>query len=105
MDYKDICTSVAKELDIPADIITYVYRLYWKFIRTTIKELPLKEDLTEEEFSKLRTCFNIPSLGKLTCTYDKYLRAKKRNEYMLKLKERYGYKENKTNVHQDSDYS
>ena len=34
--------------------------------------------LSEEEFSKYRTNINIPSLGKLYCTYDRFLRVKKR---------------------------
>ena len=52
------------------------YQLYWNFFRKSIEALPLKEDLTKEEFSKLKTSFNIPYLGKFSCTYDRYLRMK-----------------------------
>lgn len=60
------------ELDLPIETIQQVYKSYWKFIRTKIEELPLKEDLDEETFSRLRTNFNIPKLGKLHCTYPRY---------------------------------
>ena len=72
MNYSDILKQVSDELELPLDVVKLAYESNWKFIRETIKDLPLKEDLTEEEFSKLQTNFNIPSLGKLTCTYDRF---------------------------------
>ena len=59
-------------LGLPIDEIREVYKADWKFIRSKIEELPLKEDLSEEDFNRLKTNFNIPNLGKLYCTYDKY---------------------------------
>ena len=38
-------------------------------------------NLSEEEFNKLKTNFNIVSLGKLSCTYDRYKRIKLREKY------------------------
>lgn len=75
---KDIILKVSNTLGIPPDVVEKVYKAYWLYIKTTIQALPLKECLTEEEFSKLRTNFNIPSLGKLNCTFDKYKGTKKR---------------------------
>ena len=46
---KDIILSVSKDLEISPDVVEKVYRAYWLYIKTTIKALPLKEDLTEEE--------------------------------------------------------
>ena len=40
-----------------------------------------QEDLTEEQFKEYRTSFNIPSLGKFTCSYDRMLNVKKSKEY------------------------
>lgn len=62
------------------------YESHWLFIRESIKALPLKEDLSEEEFKKLKTNFNIPSLGKLTCTYERMLGVRKRFEHIKKLR-------------------
>lgn len=90
MRYEDILNKVATDLNIPVEVVRLVYKSYWKFIRQTIQSLPLKDNLSEEEFSKLRTNFNIPSLGKLSCTFDRMTRVKKRFEYIKKLR-----KENK----------
>ena len=84
---KDIILSVSKDLGISPDVVEKVYKAYWLYIKTTIEALPLKEDLTEEEFSKLRTNFNIGSLGKLFVTYKHYVGVKKRFEYLRKIGE------------------
>ena len=73
--------KVAEEMNIPVEVVEFAYKSYWKFIRKTIQELPLKEDLSEEEFNKLKTNFNIVSLGKLSCTYDRYKRIILREKY------------------------
>lgn len=73
--------EVAEKMNIPVEVVEFAYKSYWKFIRKTIQELPLKEDLSEEEFAKLKTNFNIVSLGKLTCNYDRYKRLKLREKY------------------------
>ena len=80
----DLYLKVSKEMDIPVEVEEEAYKSYWKFIRHTIQELPLKNDLTEEEFAKLKTNFNIVSLGKLACTYDRYIRKKQQLEYRNK---------------------
>lgn len=86
MSYQEILNKVAKELNIPLEVVKLAYESYWAFIRETIINLPLKEDLSEEDFHKLRTNFNIPSLGKLTCTYDRMIGVKKRFEYINKIR-------------------
>ena len=73
--------QVAEEMNIPVEVVKEAYLSYWKFIRKTIQELPLKDDLSEEEFAKLRTNFNIVSLGKLSCDYDRYIKLKQREKY------------------------
>lgn len=79
---KNLYKEVAEELNIPVEVVEVAYKTYWKFIRKTIQELPLKEDLSEEEFAKLKTNFNIVSLGKLACTYDRFLKKKEQLKYI-----------------------
>lgn len=93
MSYYDIVGKVSKELDIPVEVVDKAYKSYWKFIKETIQALPLKEDIDEEEFSKLRTNFNIPSLGKLSCTYNRMIGVKKRFEHIKRLKNNDKHKE------------
>lgn len=88
MDYNSLVTQVSKELDLPFRVVDKVYRSYWKSIRDTIQGLPLKDDIPKEEFQKLRTNFNIPSLGKLSCTYDRVKRVKERYRYIRNLREK-----------------
>ena len=83
---KDIYLNVSKTLRISPDVVEKVYKAYWLYIKTTIEALPLKKDLTEDEFSKLKTNFNIPSLGKFNCTIDKYKGIKSRFNLIKKLR-------------------
>ncbi len=88
---KEIILDISRNLDISPNVIEKVYKAYWSFIKETIQALPLKDNLSEEEFLTLKTNFNVPSLGKLTCTLDKYNRVKKR----FKLIENFRNAENK----------
>lgn len=88
MTYQEIINRVSEENNIPKEIVDKAYKGYWSFIKTFIEDLPLKENLSEEDFSKLRTNFNIPSLGKLTCTYDRYKRVKDKFKYIQNLRKR-----------------
>ena len=87
MNYPDIIGKVSQEMGLPPEVVDTAYKSYWKFIKQTIQSLPLKDDISEEEFAKLRTNFNIPSLGKLTCTFDRVVGVKKRFKYIKRLRE------------------
>lgn len=82
-----VINRLARELNLPSEVISRTYKAYWLFIRETVQGLPLKENLKEEEFSRLRTNFNIPKLGKLTCTYQRYKGVKKKQELMKRRKD------------------
>ena len=83
---KDILNNVSRTLGISPDVIEKVYKAYWSYIKTTIEALPLKDNLNEEEFLKLRTNFNVPSLGKLYVTWNRFVGCKKRYELIKKLR-------------------
>ncbi len=87
MKYSDIVTQIAQELNLPPEVVDAAYKSYWMFIKQTIQSLPLKEDINEEEFTRLRTNFNIGSLGKLCVTYKHYVGVKKRWEYLKRMRE------------------
>lgn len=94
---KEIYEEVAKKLELPVEVVEATYENYWKFFKTKIEELPLKSNLTEEEFKKLKTSFNVPSVGKFFITWPHY---KKINDTVRKY---YEDKENKALVQQNSD--
>lgn len=76
---------VAKEFGLDPEVVKAAYLSQWQFIRNTIGALPLKEELSEEEFNQLRTNFNLPSLGKLYTTFDKVQKTKRRAQYLKEL--------------------
>ena len=69
MTYEEIISRVSAETGLTTRLVDRTYKAYWKVIREYIKSLPLKEDLTDEEFMQLRPNINLPSLGKLNVTY------------------------------------
>lgn len=85
--FQEVIEKVSIEKGLPKEVVLVAYRSYWEFIKKTIQELNLKEDITEEEFNQLRTNFNIPSIGKLYITWDKLINVKKRRLYLQKIKE------------------
>ena len=88
MKHEDILREVAQELNLPFEVVKESYLKSWEFIKTTIEVLPLKEELSEEEFKKLRVSFNLPSLGKFYTDYQKMTGVKEQFLYSLKLKKR-----------------
>ena len=93
MIYSEAIKQVSTELELPPKVVKEAYESLWTFIRNNIKALPLKEDLSKEEFDKLRTNFNIPSIGKLSCTYDRMIGVKKRFEHIRRLRDDYNNQE------------
>ena len=88
MKYSDIISKVSKELNLPRELVENTYKAYWIFIRDTIEELPLKTGLTQDEYMNLRTNINIPSLGKLNCTYNRYLGIRNRFNIINKIRQK-----------------
>lgn len=76
MTFKQIIKQVAKELNLPEDLVRNTYKSYWKVIRQIIESNNIKYSkdsiLTANEFNNKQMNINIPSIGKLNCTYDKY---------------------------------
>lgn len=90
--------GAAHELGLPSELVEKTYKAYWLAIKQAAQALPLKEELTEEDFSKLRASFNIPSLGKLYSSYSRVQGVKRRFNYLQQIKNNACNKEDKTNV-------
>ena len=88
MKYSDIISKVSKELNLPRELVENTYKAYWIFIRDTIEELPLKTELTQKEYGNLKTNINIPSLGKLHCTYNRYIGIRNRFNIINKIRQK-----------------
>ena len=86
MIYSEAIKQVSTELGLPPQVVKEAYESFWTYIRNNIKALPLKEDLSKEEFDKLRTNFNIPSIGKMSVTWERYLGKKKQWELLNSMR-------------------
>lgn len=78
MTYNEIIAQVAKSTGLSKKLVDKIYRAYWWAVKEYIKNLPLKEDLSDEEFLKLRPNVNIPSIGKFYVTLERYRKVKAR---------------------------
>lgn len=85
MTLEEIYAKVSEELGIPKKEIAKIYGSYWRAIKEYIATMPLKDDLSDDVFSMLKPNINIPSLGKMHVTLDRYRRVKRVNE---QIKER-----------------
>ena len=76
MTFKQIIEQVAKELDLPETLVLNTYKSYWKTIKHIIENQDIKSLdntlITEQQFNDKIVNINIPSIGKLYCTYDSY---------------------------------
>ena len=92
MILKQIIKQVAKELDLPEDLVRNTYKSYWKVIKQIVESNNIKPSnnsmLTTKEFNNMQMNINIPSIGKLNCTYDKYQNTIARFNLINKIKRR-----------------
>ena len=65
MTYDEIVLEVSERLGLSKELVNKKYKAYWKSVKEHITSMPLKKDLSDEEFMKLQPNVNIPSLGKL----------------------------------------
>ena len=72
MTYEEIISGVSDSTGLSQRLVHKTYKAYWRAVREHIASLPLKEDLTDEEFLRLKPNVNIPSIGKLYVTLDRY---------------------------------
>lgn len=91
MEYNEIIAKVAESTGLSFRLVDRTYRAYWRSVREHVSSLPLKEDLTDEEFMQLQPNVNIPSIGKLNVTLQRYRNMKKMHNIR---KEIYNVKDN-----------
>lgn len=80
MRYEEMVSRVADSMGLSKKLVDRTYKSYWKVVREHIVALPLKQNLSDEEFLQLRPNVNIPSIGKLFVTLDRYRSIKRHFE-------------------------
>ena len=69
-----IYRKAAQMLGMPEELIKKIYTEYWKEIRRLVTQDKIVEGMSEEEFNRTKRNVTIQGLGKLSCTYQQYLR-------------------------------
>jgi hypothetical protein len=80
MTPKEIAYKAAIKINLPPEYVWEVYKSYWQFIRHYISSLNIKDLHSEEDFNKLRTNINVPSLGKFHLDWERIQNKRKENE-------------------------
>jgi len=86
MTYDEIISKVAESTGYSKKLVDRTYKAYWRAIRDYVTAMPFKQDLTDEEFLALRPNVNIPSIGKLYVSLNKYKRLKRQGEILKEKK-------------------
>lgn len=76
---KDLIKKVSSDLNVEYDVVEDVYNKYFSFIKINIEKNNIINIDTEEDLLKIKTNFNLPTLGKIGCSMKK-IRAQK-NKY------------------------
>lgn len=90
-----IYQKVANKLDLPIEVVKAAYNSFWLYIKNNIQQLSLR-NISETEFNRLSTSFNLPSLGKIYSTYKKVLGTNK--SILIKSQKYAQNKKNNPNV-------
>lgn len=77
--------ELSEKYDIDLAIIKKIISSPYDFIQKKTKELNFIDDLTREEFDKMKKNFNIPGLGKLYASYYLYNEIQKKKKKKLGL--------------------
>lgn len=68
-------------MGISPKLVLLIYKSYWKFIKDSIHGLEL-EEMTEKDFGKTPTNFNITYIGKLYTNIEKVQKYKRKLKYL-----------------------
>lgn len=72
---KLIYQKIANRLGFSDGDVEFAYNSYWQFFKDRMSELPVNEDLSEDEFNKRVRSISIYGIGKIFVPYKNYKRA------------------------------
>ena len=72
-----MCKQYADENGLPYEDVREIYKLFFEYLRDTIREYDVYADYTREEISKKFPKFHIPGIGSFYFDYIRYLRNRK----------------------------
>jgi phage/plasmid-associated DNA primase len=67
--------ELSDKYGIDEEEIEKIIESQYRFIKNTIEKIDFKNDLSEEEFNKIKKNFNIPCIGKIYTNYYQYCKV------------------------------
>ena len=75
--------EMANKYSLDAEVVRKIISAPYDFMQKKTKELDFVDDLTREEFDKMKKNFNIPGLGKVYASYFLYNEIQKKKKKKL----------------------
>tara|TARA_R110002096_G_scaffold3315_1_gene16459 strand:- start:1262 stop:1531 length:270 start_codon:yes stop_codon:yes gene_type:complete len=75
--------EMANKYSLDAEVVRKIISAPYDFMQKKTKELDFVDDLTREEFDKMKKNFNIPGLGKIYASYFLYNEIQKKKKKKL----------------------
>lgn len=69
-----IIDEVSVELGLDRRLVRAVGMSYFRFLRSCMSSLPIRSDMSKEEFDGLATNFVIPYFGRFFCNYRRVMK-------------------------------
>jgi hypothetical protein len=78
--WEKMCKQYADENELPYEDIREIYKLFFEYLRDTIREYDIYADYTREEINEKFPKFHIPGIGSFYFDYIRYLRNRKEHK-------------------------
>lgn len=75
--------EMAKKYSLDTEVVRKMISAPYDFMQKKTKELDFVDDLTRDEFDKMKKNFNIPGLGKIYASYFLYNEIQKKKKKKL----------------------
>ena len=84
---EEVIAQVAKDLNIPKEVVTVAYRSYFQMVKEVYKNIPFDTINSEEELEQHRISVNMPFLGKFYTNFSRIKHVRLRAEAIQKYNE------------------
>lgn len=83
----EVIAKVAKDLNLPKEVVTVAYRSYFQMVKNVYKNIPFDTINSEEDLEKHRISVNMPFLGKFYTNYNRVKHVRLKAEAIKKYNE------------------
>lgn len=84
---EEVIAKVAKEMNLPKEVVTVAYRSYFQMTREVFKNIPFDDIKNEEDLQKYKISVNMPFFGKFYTDFNRVKHVRHRREAIKKHNE------------------